>query len=203
MAELQEILGARSATILVAYAVISLGMLAVLWRLSVQWQRNRVSTAGRLRAALALVLVAGVALLLVTITQRHLQEREAEQRLQAELLERERIALVLQTRLSTEIGAVRAMLAERTVRNIEAETLTKARDELARFATLKDPQIAQMLTLIDTELEIRTLVEQTLAESAPDKLARLYARLAALAPDNQGYRDSAALYAAQAAAPRN
>mgnify|MGYP000007271202 CR=1 FL=1 len=203
MAELQEILGARSPMIVVAYAVITLGALAAFWRLAVQWQRQRVSGAVRIRSTLVLVLVAAVALVLVAAAQRHLQDQEDERRLQAELRERDRIAKVLKTRLSTEIDAVRAMLADRTVRNIERDSLTKARDELARFAPLNDPRITQMLTLIDTEIEIRTLVAQTLAETTPDKLAPLYARLAKLAPDNQEYRDNAARYAAQAAAPRN
>jgi len=95
------------------------------------------------------------------------------------------------------------MLAERTVRNIERNTLVQARSELARFSTLNDPRIVQMLALIDKELQIRVLVEQSLSETAPDKLAGIFARLAELAPENPQYRDQAAHYAAQAAAPRN
>ena len=124
-------------------------------------------------------------------------------RLQAELRERDRIAKVLQTRIATEIDAVRAMLAERTIRNIERDTLTQARDELARFASLQDERITRMLALIDTELQIRALVEQGLSETAPDKLAKIYARLAELDPDNTEYRDKAGAYAAQAAPASN
>lgn len=203
MAELQETLGAAPPLVLAAYAIIACAALVGLWRLSVQWKRHRVSTAARMRESLALVLIAGVALALVAYTQRHLQDQQAERRLLAELQERDRIAQVLQTRIATEIDAVRTMLADRTVRNVERDTLTKARDELARFATLKDPRITRMLALIDTELQIRTLVDRGLSETAPDKLAQIYTRLTELAPDNQEYRDKAARYTAQAAAPGN
>ena len=201
--DLQEYLGAAPTLVLAAYAIIVCIALAAVWRLSVQWRRHRVSGAARLRETLAVVLVAGVALAVVAYAQRHLQDQEDERRLQAELRERDRIAKVLQTRIATEIDAVRAMLAERTIRNIERDTLARARDELARFASLKDERITRMLALIDTELQIRTLVEQGLSETAPDKLAKIYARLAALDPDNAEYRDKANAYAAQAAAAAN
>ncbi|MCZ4315473.1 hypothetical protein O4H66_18860 [Comamonadaceae bacterium G21597-S1] len=201
--ELQEYLGAAPPLVLAAYAIIACIALAALWRLAVQWRRHRVSTAARLRETLALVLVAGVALAVVAYAQRHLQDQEDERRLQAELRERDRIAKVLQTRIATEVDAVRAMLAERTIRNIERDTLTQARDELARFASLKDERITRMLALIDTELQIRALVEQGLTETAPDKLAKIYARLAELDPDNAEYRDKASTYAAQAAPASN
>ena len=201
--ELQATLGAAPPLILAAYALVACVALAALWRLSAQWRRHQVSTAARLRETLALVLVAGVALAVVAYAQRHLQDQEDERRLQAELRERDRIAKVLQTRIATEVDAVRAMLADRTIRNIERDTLTQARDELARFAALKDARITRMLALIDTELQIRTLVEQGLSETAPDKLARIYARLAELDPDNAEYRDKAGAYAAQAATPNN
>lgn len=203
MAELQEYLGSASKLILAAYAIIACATLAALWRLSVQWKRHRVSTAARLRESLALVLLAGVGLSVVAYAQRHVQDQEDERRLQAELQERDRIAKVLQTRIATEIDAVRAVLAERTVRNIERDTLTQARNELARFAALNDPRITRMLALIDTELQIRTLVEQALSETAPDKLAQIYSRLAELAPDNAEYRDKATRFATQTATPKS
>lgn len=203
MAELQEYLATTPLLALAAYAFIACATALALWRLSVQWQRHQVSTAARLRESLALLLITGVALVLVAYAQNHFEQQAHERRLQAELLERDRIAKVLQTRIATEVDAVRAMLAERTVRNIERDTLTKARDELARFATLEDPRIARMLALIDTELRIRTLVEQGLSETAPEQLARIYTRLAELVPDNQEYRDKAARFSAQAAAPAN
>jgi hypothetical protein len=199
LAELQQQLGAAAPWIVAAYAVIVLVAMVTLWRLSRQWQRHQVSAAGRIREMLALALITGVALALTAYASRHVQEQQDAQRLQAELRERDRIAKVLQTRIATEIDAVRTMLADRTVRNIERDTLVQARNELARFAELKDPRIIQMLSLIDTELQIRTLVEQSLAETAPGTLAQIFARLAALAPDNAEYRDQAARYAAEAA----
>lgn len=203
LAELQELLAAAPPWIVAAYAIIAGIALATLWRRSVQWRRSRASTAARIGEMLALVLITGVALAMTAYAQFHVQRQQHAQRLLAEMRERDRIAKVLQTRIATEIDAVRALLAERTVRNIERNTLVDARNELARFAALKDPRIAQMLTLIDTELQIRTLVEQSLRESSPERLAQIYARLADLAPDNPDYREQAARHAAQAAAPRN
>lgn len=197
LAQLQELLAAAPPWIAAAYALITIAALASLWRLSIHWRRHQVSAAARARETLALVLITGVALALAAYAQQHLQRQQDAQRLQAELRERDRIAKVLQARIATEIDAVRAMLADRTVRNIERNTLVEARNELARFAALKDPRIVQMLALIDTELEIRSLVAHSLAETAPDKLARIYTRLAELAPDNPEYRDQAARYAAQ------
>lgn len=203
MAELQQQLGAASPWIVVAYAAIAIAAMLALWRLARQWRRHQVSAAGRLRESLALVLITGVALALTAYASGHLQAQQDQLRLQAELRERDRIAKVLQTRIATEIDAVRTMLADRTVRNIERDTLLEARNELARFAELKDPRIIQMLALIDTELQIRTLVEQSLAETAPGTLAQIYTRLAELAPDNPEYRDQAARYAAEAAKSGN
>jgi hypothetical protein len=200
LADLQELLAAAPPWIVVAYAIITIVALATVWRLSVQWRRHRVSASARMREILAVVLITGVALALTAYAQRHLERQQEEQRLQAELRERDRIAKVLQTRIATEIDAVRAMLADRTVRNIERNTLIDARNELARFAALKDPRIVQMLALIDTELQIRELVAQSLSETAPPRLAQIYGRLAELVPDNQEYRDQAARFAAQAAA---
>lgn len=203
MAELQEYLGATPLLALAAYAIIACATAVALWRLSAQWQRHQIATAARLRESLALLLIAGVAVALVAYTQNHFEQQAHERRLQAEMQERDRIAKVLQTRIATEVDAVRAMLADRTVRNIERDTLTRARDELARFAALKDPRITRMLALIDTELQIRSLVEQGLSVAEPAQLARIYARLTELVPDNQEYRDKAARFAAQAAAPKN
>lgn len=203
LAELRELLDAAPPWIMAAYAAIVLVAAAATWRLAVQWRRHRVSAAARTREVLALLLITGVALALTATAQHYLQRQQDAQRLQAELNERDRIAKVLQTRIATEVDAVRAMLAERTVRNIERNTLLDARKELARFAALKDPRIVQMLALIDTELQIRDLVEQSLSETAPDKLAQIFARLAALAPDNREYRDLAAHHAARAISAGN
>lgn len=203
LAELQQFLAAAPPWIVATYAIITLITLATAWRLSIQWRRHRVVAAARTREIVALLLIAGVALAMTAYTQHYLQQQQDEQRLQAQLRERDRVAKLLQTRIATEIDAVRAILAERTVRNIERNTLVDARKELARFAALNDPRIVQMLALIDTELQIRALVEQSLSETAPDKLAQLFERLAALAPDNPQYRDRATHYAAQATAARN
>lgn len=186
-----------------AYGLIAVLAAASAWRLAVQWRRRSVSMAARTLTALALLLITGAALALIATTQRHLQRQQDAQRLQAELDERDRIARVLQTRIATEVDAVRAMLAERTVRNIERNTLLQARNELARFAALNDPRIVQMQALIDTELRIRDLVAQSLTETAPDKLAQIFTHLAALAPDNREYREQAALHATRARSAGN
>lgn len=178
-----------------AYTVIALAALAVLWRLTVQWQRHKVASPARVREFLALALVTGVGLGLVAFAQDHFQRQAVAQQLQAELEERDRIAAVMRARIDIEIDAVRAMLAERTVRNIERDTLGKARADLARFKALNDPRITQMLALIDKELEIRALIAQSL-DSEPQALARVYARLSELAPENQDYREKAARFAA-------
>lgn len=203
LAELQDLQAATPLWIVAAYAFITIIALAMAWRLFIRWRRHRVPAAARSREMLALVLVAGTAFAMTAYTQHHLQQQQEEQQLEAQLRERDRIAKILQSRIATEIDAVRAMLAERTARNIERNTLVEARNELARFSALNDARIVQMLGLIDTELQIRALVEQTLSETAPDKLARLFERLAALAPDNPQFRDQAARYAAQAAVAGN
>lgn len=204
MATLQEMLAAAPPWILTVYAVITIVAVVALWQLARRWRTHAVTAAGRLRETVALLLIVGVAFGLTAYTQHALQQQQEQQRLLAELGERDRIAKVLQTRIATEIDAVRALLAERTVRNIERGTLVDARNELARFAALKDPRIVQMLAMIDNELQLRTLVEQSLSESAPDRLAQIFARLAQLEPDNAHYREQAARHAAQAAAaPRN
>lgn len=185
-----------SALVIAAYTLIALAAVAVLWRLSVQWQRHGVAAPARVREFLAMALVTGIGLGLVAFAQDHFQRQAAAQQLQAELQERDRIATVLRARIDNEIEAVRGMLAERTVRNIERDTLATARADLARFTTLQDPRIAQMLALIDTELEIRALVAQSLLASDPQALGRVYARLSLLAPENQDYRAKAAQFAA-------
>lgn len=195
MAQLEEYLGGISLPVTAAYAIVTLAAAAVLWRLAVQWRQHGVAGGARAREVLTLAIVTGVALGVVGFGHDYLQ-REAEiQRLHAELQERDRMAADLRTRINSEVDAVRAMLAERTVRNIERDTLTAARIDLARFASIKDARISQMLALIDTELEVRALVSQTLQEGDPSALARVYARLSELVPDNQDYRDKASQFA--------
>ncbi len=183
---------------MLAYLVVAVTALATLWRLAAQWRQHEVETASRVRELLALALVTGVALLLIAYTHGYFQDRADRQQLQAQLQVRDRQVKELRTRIAGEVDAVRAMLADRTVRSIERNTLEDGRKELARFVELKDPGIVQMLGMIDKELEIRDLVRQALAESAPDKLHALYTRLAALAPDMADYKHQAARYAALA-----
>ena len=203
MTQLEQHLSGLSPLAVAAYMVIVFSTMAVLWRLSVRWRSHGVAAGARVRELLALVLATVVGLGAVTFAQNYFQRQADIQRLQAELKERNQIATVLRSRIDTEVDAVRAMLAERTVRNIERNTLTKARADLARFAALKDPRITQMLVLIDTELEIRALVAQTLQESDPKALARVYGRLSELVPDNQEYRDKATQFAAASAKETN
>lgn len=194
-----EHLDGVSPLIVAAYLIIALAAMAVLWRLSVQWQQHGVATSQRLRELLALALVTVVGIALVAYAQDHFQRQAQAQRLQAELTECDRIASVLRSRIQGQVDAVRAMLADRTIGHIERDTLDDARKDLARFAHLQDPQITRMLSLIDTELEIRTLVAHSLVERSPRALAEVYARLAELEPSNQEYRDKAAQFAADAA----
>lgn len=200
MAQLEDNLGDIPLTVMAAYVVVGLVAVAVLWRLSVQWRQHEVAAGARAREFLALALVTGVGLGVVGFGQDYLQRQADIQRLHAELQERDRIATDLRTRINSEVDAIRAMLADRTVRNIERNTLANARTDLARFAAIKDPRIGQMLALIDTELEVRVLVAQSLHESDPPALARVYARLTALVPDNQEYRDKASQFATAAKA---
>lgn len=199
MAELLEHLDGISPLIVAAYVIVALVAMLMLWRLSLQWQRHRVSTAARSGELLALVLVTVVGIALVAYAQDQFERQAQAQRLQAELAERDRVASVVRTRINQEIDTVRALLADRTVRHIERDTLADARTDLARFAQLKDPRIAQMLALIDHEIEVRSLVAHSLTERSPQALARLYTRLAELEPSNQEYRDKAAQFAADAA----
>jgi len=198
LADTLQPLDAATLLFLAGYAVIALAALVVLWRLARQWHAHDVAARQRWRETLVLGLAVLVAVALVALTQAQFQRQARAQRLQAELQERDRIAALLRTRIGKEIDSVRAMLAERTVHHIEAGTLADARRELARFAELRDPRITQMLALIDSELEIRALVAQSLVEHAPPALARIYARLAELEPANSQYRDKAAQFAAQA-----
>ncbi|MEO7937573.1 MAG: hypothetical protein ABIR55_03035 [Burkholderiaceae bacterium] len=198
MAELEEHLGAMPPLVIAAYTLIVVAAMAVAWRLAGQWRSHRVAMGGRVREFLALALATGVGIAVVAFAHAHFQRQADLERLQAELNERARIAVELRSRINSEVDVVRAMLAERTVANIERNTLTAARADLARFAGLKDARISQMVVLIDTELELRALVAQSLHESDPRTLASVYARLHALVPDNQEYRAKAERFAADA-----
>lgn len=189
---------AVSPLFLAAYAAVAIVAFVAFWQLSAQWRRHDIATAGRIKELLALAVITGVALLLVAYANSYFRNQADQQRLLVELNERDRLAKELRTRITGEIDSVRAMLADRTVRNIERDQLANARGELARFVALNDPRITQMLALIDKELEIRDLVKQTFTQDAPDKLHAVYARLAELAPDMPDYQEKAAHYAAMA-----
>ncbi len=135
-------------------------------------------------------------LLLVVFIHAHFDKQDRDLRMMAELEQKNALASELRVKITAEVDRVRAMLADRTVRRIEQQQLAQARDELARFQSLKDPRITQMLALIDSELEIRALVAKTLSETAPDKLFAIYTRLSELVPDHAQYKESADRYAA-------
>lgn len=162
-----------------------------------QWHRHRVADATRSREAAILVVATLTALLLVAGVHAHLDKQDRTIRMLAELDQKNALATELRNRITAEVDRVRTLLADRTVRRIEQEQLTQAREELARFQSLKDPRITQMLALIDTELDIRALVAQALSETDPAKLFKIYSRLSELVPDHAQYRESAERYAAE------
>lgn len=181
---------------LVACGVVLVAALLA-WRMLLrQWNRHRVATGTRGLEAAALGFATVTALVLVVFVHAHLDKQDRDLRMMAELEQKNALASELRAKITAEVDRVRAMLADRTVRRIEQQQLTQARDELARFQSLNDPRITQMLALIDSELEIRTLVAQTLSETAPGKLFAIYTRLSDLVPENAQYTESAERYAA-------
>lgn len=161
-----------------------------------QWHRHRVAGATRSSESAALGFAAIAALLAVVFVHAYFDKQDRDTRMLAELEQKTTLASELRSKINAEVDRVRDMLADRTVRRIEQQQLTQARDELARFQSLNDPRITQMLALIDTELQIRALVAQALSETAADKLFAIYSRLAELVPDHAQYRESAERYAA-------
>ena len=186
-------------------ALVAIVVAAVMaWRLLYrQWGRHRVNDTTRSRETATLVFATLAALLAVVVVHAHLDKQDRDIRMLAELAQKEALAGDLQTRITAEVDRVRQLLADRTVRHIEQQQLTQARTELARFQSLKDPRITQMLVLIDTELEIRALVAQSLDETAPDALLRIYTRLTELVPDHLQYRENAERYSAEVKAAAN
>ena len=181
---------------LVACGVILVAALLASRVLLRQWNRHRVSSGTRGMEASALAFATVTALLLVVFVHAHFDRQDRNLRMMSELEQKNTLASELRVKITAEVDRVRAMLADRTVRRIEQQQLTQARDELARFQSLNDPRITQMLALIDTELEIRALVANTLSETAPDKLFSIYTRLSELVPDHVQYSESADRYAA-------
>ena len=160
-----------------------------------QWNRHRVSSGTRGVEAAALGLASVTAVLLVVFANAHFDKQDRDLHMLAELEQKNTLASELRIKITAEVDRVRAMLADRTVRRIEQQQLTQARDELARFQSLNDPRITQMLALIDSELEVRNLVAKTLSETAPDRLFAIYTRLTQLVPDHVQYKESADRYA--------
>ncbi|MEO8543882.1 MAG: hypothetical protein ABI434_09895 [Burkholderiaceae bacterium] len=181
---------------LAACGVILLAAVLTYRTLHRQWTRHRVSRATRGRETATLGFAAITALLIVASVHAYVDKQDRDIRMLAELEQKSALASELRARITGEVDRVRSLLADRTVRRIEQQQLTQARDELARFQSLKDPRITQMLALIDTELEIRSLVAQALSETAPDKLFTIYTRLSELVPDQTQYKESAERYAA-------
>jgi hypothetical protein len=176
---------------------ILLAAFITLWMLLRQWNRHRVSNATRNRETATLVFATLTALLLVAGVHAHLDKQDRNIRMLAELEQKNTLATELRSRITAEVDRVRTLLADRTVRRIEQQQLTQAREELARFQSLNDPRITQMLALIDTELEIRALVAQALSETDAAKLFSIYTRLSELVPDHAQYRESAERYATE------
>lgn len=181
---------------LAACGVILLAAALAFGKLHGQWNRHRVGDATRSRETAALGFAAIAALLAVVFVHAYMDKQDREIRMLAELEQKTSLASELRSKISAEVDRVRAMLADRTVRRIEQEQLTQAREELARFQSLNDPRITQMLVLIDTELQIRALVAQALSETAADKLFAIYSRLAELVPDHAQYKENAEHYEA-------
>ncbi len=181
---------------LVACGVIVVAALFASRLLLRQWSRHRVGAGTRGIEAGALAFATVTALVLVVFADAHFDKQKRDLRMMAELEQKNAVASELRIKITAEVDRIRAMLAERTVRRIEQQQLTQARDELARFQSLNDARITQMLALIDSELEIRNLVAKTLSETAPDQLFAIYTRLSELVPEHAQYKESAERYAA-------
>lgn len=182
---------------LAACGVILLAAALAFRLLHKQWNRHRVGDSTRSRESAALGFAAIAALLAVVFVHAYFDKQDRDIRMLAELEQKTTLASELRAKISAEVDRVRTMLADRTVRRIEQQQLTQAREELARFQSLNDPRITQMLALIDTELQIRALVAQALSETAADKLFAIYSQLAELVPDHPQYKENAERYEAE------
>jgi hypothetical protein len=177
------ILGLYAAVLVVAFLVYR-----VLRR---QWTRPGITGATRAKETAALAIVTVTALALVAFGNTLLRERAAEAEAMARLQDKALLASQLRDRIGKELDVARGLLADSTVQKIANERLVEARADLARFAAFHDPKIDRMIELIDRELEIRRLVAQSLAESAPDRLLPIYLRLTQLVPANTDYKEKA------------
>lgn len=123
-----------------------------------QWDRHRVGDGARSREAAALGIATVTALLAVVAVHAYLDRAERNDRLRAELAQASTQATALRRQIDAQVDRIRTLLAERTVQHIEQERLAQAREELARFAPLKDARIDRMLVLVEAELATRALV---------------------------------------------
>jgi len=182
---------AASPWILGLYAAICVLSFLVYLGLRRQWSRPGMTNATRFKetAALAIVTITALALVWFGTTLQH--QRAAEADALARLQDKTLLASQLRARIDKELDVARSLLADSTVQKIANERLLEARADLARFAAFQDPKINQMIALIDRELEIRKLVTQSLAETAPDRLLPIYVRLTQLAPANADYKGKA------------
>lgn len=134
--------------------------------------RRRWTTPGYARSARAtdtvvLLVTTLAALLLALGVGVLLAQQDARANMQRELAERSAQSKALQAQVGAQLAAARQLLADRAIEKIAQEKLVEARAELARFTSFKDPGIAQMIALIDRELEIRELVRQRMLRGDP------------------------------------
>lgn len=190
--------GAVSPLSLAAYLAICAGSLIAYAALRKRWGQPGTAKSTRNKDLAALALVFFSALLSIFVGGLYLDQRGAEARMIAEVQDRTAVAARLRKQIAGELDAVRETLIDRTQRKIAEGKLAEARAELARFVPLQDPQIAKVIALIDKELEIRKLLEQGGSETAPQRLAAIYSRLAELVPDSAAYKQNAARYSAAA-----
>ncbi len=101
--------------------------------------------------------------------------------------ERAQAAEAARHKLAEEFVVKRAEVIADVQRKVTAGNLAEARAELNRYAPLADPEVSKMIAMLDAELEIRTLSAEVAIAMPPDKKARLYQRLAVLAPGVADY----------------
>lgn len=189
-----------SPTSLAIMAAICVGSLLAYRILRTQWNRAGSARSVRNAELAALSISSLCALLLVVYGDQYLRQRDVAAKLQADMQRNTDLSIEIKQHISAQLDSARALLADRAQRKIADQQLVEARTELARFAAFNDPRIAQMIALIDKELAIRQLVEQSLSQTEPAQLALTYSRLAELVPDDAQYRADAQRYSAIATA---
>lgn len=96
--------------------------------------------------------------------------------------ERAQAAEVTRQRLAKELQAQRGTLVDDIQRKVAAGKMAEARSDLQRYAVLGDPQVTQMIGLLDKEIEISGLLAKVATDIPPLQKARVYERLVVLAP---------------------